>query len=615
MTKRAKLSLLVVSIFLIMLTACHSKSGSGLSSITVTPSVTALGPGTTLQFTAEGTYSDGKTEDLTESVQWSSSNETVATIGNDSNNKGLLTSRVTGTATITATSDSVTASIDLTITSTRANDWQVGLGSPLYGITSPQAPLMTAVGKGLIMSSPSGSVWTVESSPTSKYLWGVAWSNPNDEASKFLAVGEDGIMLSSLDGSLWTALTPTVTDKYLWDVTSFKKTGQFVAVGETGTVLLTSPSGTLISSQTITSIYLSGVASDLSTIPTLPLVAVGENGAIYTSETGTTWQQRDSGTSNYLWDVAWAGDKFIAVGSNGTVLTSSDVVSWATRSSNVTNYLVQIACREDSHLCVAVGSGGTVLTSSDGINWTTATSGTTSYLWSVAWSGEWFVVTGLDGTILISQDASTWTQISSVTVKNVTASARSDIEYAAVGSGGLIMTSPTGSHWDITSVGKPVDFNGIATNGIDFVAVGTGGAVYTSPEGTTSLWSEQTPTTNDLNSVAWSDTLYLYTAVGNAGTVIYSYDGNSWASATTPSISGFNMNGVAWSDTLSMFIAVGASTVDNSGTIITSSDGVNWSTVTNTSQKIVNVAWSGSQFVAALANGGVLTSSDGTTWQ
>src|SRR4029077_7889627 len=50
-----------------------------LSSITVTPANPSIRKGTTQQFTATGSYSDGSRRDLTNLVTWRSSDTSVAT--------------------------------------------------------------------------------------------------------------------------------------------------------------------------------------------------------------------------------------------------------------------------------------------------------------------------------------------------------------------------------------------------------------------------------------------------------------------------------------------------------------------------------------------------------
>lgn len=88
-----------------------------LSSITVTPANQSIPNGTTQQFTATGNYSDGSTQNLTNSVAWSSSNTASATI----NSTGLATAVGTGSSTIQAVSGSVSGSTVLTVTSTSGN--------------------------------------------------------------------------------------------------------------------------------------------------------------------------------------------------------------------------------------------------------------------------------------------------------------------------------------------------------------------------------------------------------------------------------------------------------------------------------------------------------------
>ena len=78
-----------------------------LVSIAVTPAIPTLPLGSTQQFTATGTYTDGSTQNITGTAQWSSDTPAVATIGSSGATTGLATTVAQGTATITATSGSV----------------------------------------------------------------------------------------------------------------------------------------------------------------------------------------------------------------------------------------------------------------------------------------------------------------------------------------------------------------------------------------------------------------------------------------------------------------------------------------------------------------------------
>jgi len=76
-----------------------------LSSIAVTPaSPASLVVGSTQQFIATGTYSDGSTVDISSQVTWASDTTTIATISST----GLATGVAAGTANIRATLDGIT---------------------------------------------------------------------------------------------------------------------------------------------------------------------------------------------------------------------------------------------------------------------------------------------------------------------------------------------------------------------------------------------------------------------------------------------------------------------------------------------------------------------------
>jgi hypothetical protein len=86
-----------------------------LVTIAITPPAPTISLGTTQQFTATGTYSDGSTQAITAVVTWSSSAATVATISNTAGSNGLATSAGVGSAIITATSGTVSATATLTV--------------------------------------------------------------------------------------------------------------------------------------------------------------------------------------------------------------------------------------------------------------------------------------------------------------------------------------------------------------------------------------------------------------------------------------------------------------------------------------------------------------------
>jgi hypothetical protein len=69
-----------------------------LVSITITPNPYTIASGTAVQLHATGTFADNSTADLTTQVNWSSSDNTVATVSITSGSQGLTTGINHGTA-------------------------------------------------------------------------------------------------------------------------------------------------------------------------------------------------------------------------------------------------------------------------------------------------------------------------------------------------------------------------------------------------------------------------------------------------------------------------------------------------------------------------------------
>jgi len=80
-------------------------------SIAVTPPNPNVALGTSLNFTAKGTFSDGSLVDLTSQATWSSGDVTVATI----NGVGLANTAKVGTTLITASFGGVSGTTNLTV--------------------------------------------------------------------------------------------------------------------------------------------------------------------------------------------------------------------------------------------------------------------------------------------------------------------------------------------------------------------------------------------------------------------------------------------------------------------------------------------------------------------
>jgi 6-phosphogluconolactonase (cycloisomerase 2 family) len=103
-----------------MLLSCGSNSSSPqkttLQSIAVSPGSVQLFLGANQQFTATGTLTDGSNQDLTQTVKWSSSDSTVMLLNNSAGRVGVGNTRGPGTATISASDDTVTGTATVSVT-------------------------------------------------------------------------------------------------------------------------------------------------------------------------------------------------------------------------------------------------------------------------------------------------------------------------------------------------------------------------------------------------------------------------------------------------------------------------------------------------------------------
>jgi uncharacterized protein YjdB len=96
---------------IISATASVTVTNATLVSLAIAPLASSMPAGAVKQFTATGTFSDNSTEDMTNSVLWSSSDASTATV----DNSGLATSIAMGNTTITAAWGAITQSTTLTV--------------------------------------------------------------------------------------------------------------------------------------------------------------------------------------------------------------------------------------------------------------------------------------------------------------------------------------------------------------------------------------------------------------------------------------------------------------------------------------------------------------------
>jgi len=157
-----------------------------LVSIAITPAAPSIARGTTVQYTAIGTYSDATTQDLTDQVTWGSLNPGVATISNALNTEGLATGVAAGTATITAAFNSIAGSASITVTSATLTSISV----------TPQASNVAA--GATVQYTAIGSY---SDSTTQNITQLVAWSSSTTNATISNAAGSIGLATGVTPGA------------------------------------------------------------------------------------------------------------------------------------------------------------------------------------------------------------------------------------------------------------------------------------------------------------------------------------------------------------------------------------------------------------------------------
>lgn len=274
-------------------------------------------------------------------------------------------------------------------------------------------------------------------------------------------------------------------------------------------------------------------------------ITVGDEGIIkFTSDGGTTWTVKESGTTNSLKKTAiLTDDAIVVVGLGGTVVKTTDHGnSWATMSSNTTADLYGVSFGgRDNETGIAVGTNETILRSTDqGLTWTqmnaTNTSRKSVHYRSVSFaSADNGIVVGDNGLILLSNDGGlSWRFSSSVlppyNYKFVTM-LTDDLAYATGDNGAVIKTTDGGETWETSNTGISNTLYRVRfADDQTAISVGTDGTVLKTTDGGDTWNTQSSGSTNDLNCLFVADENIAYTG-GEDGVILKSTDGGvTWVS-------------------------------------------------------------------------------------
>jgi len=335
------------------------------------------------------------------------------------------------------------------------------MNSPLRQHTLPHAPRYAA-GATLILSvflfavsgfkpallgqSSAGcglDVWNTSEALVTVWLRDVAY----DASRGFVAVGDAGVILTSVDGQHWL---PHYQPSSIGFAQVRHEGGLYLALGQQfgaavntwSAALWTSPDGITWTPRydapdTVVTSLAAG-NGQLIALANITVPGVGTTARSLLSSDGLQWTLDETISNRWMYDIAFGNGVFVAVGGN-QIRISPDGVNWSSPPDISTLLTLQSVAFFQGQF-IAVGGGGTILTSSDGQTWTSRTSGTTSFLAAVG-PGNGVV--------------------------------------AVAGDSGTVLTSPNGIDWT-PRLNSRLDIRGIAYGADRFVAVGRYGAIYQS---------------------------------------------------------------------------------------------------------------------------------------
>lgn len=497
-------------------------------------------------------------------------------------------------------------------------------------------PIVIVGENGLILTSQNGINWTtaytndnINLNSVASFLYqepttvDISSSTPRVFINVFVAVGDEGKVVTSRDGINWTERNsryPFSFNNIIYDTTL----GFFAAVGNQFTIF-SSPNGevwNLMDAAEDEGLHAVAFGNDA-------YVAVGDTGLILHSTDGDVWTEVPlanlplAAQSESFFGVTYGGpaNQFIAVGSGNTIILSADGLNWSAASSipamPVGNFLG--ITFSSGRYVIAAGSFG-LLSSADGDNWVRHTAGANTHITSVTYSetiGN-FAAVGTFGTILLSSDGVNWFDVFSGTNVNLTGVTYSAFDgiYVAVGENGLILTSEYGDSWTVQESGTQFDLNAVTyvadedpADGGTYVAVGNNFQVVSSRDGV--QWIAQvTGILSALNGVGHGNGLIV--AVGDYRSIITTRNAipsglDTWA-LHSPQIEDVpGINGLLFAN--NVHVAVG-----DAGLVLTSTDGLNWTQqTTGTVEDLKSIAYGNGRFVI-VGGRAVLTSTNGVNW-
>lgn len=303
-----------------------------------------------------------------------------------------------------------------------------------------------------------------------------------------------GSVAGAAGGSGWPVYNgDSGTDKSLMSVAYGE--GEFVAVGEAGTILSSSDGLSWTPHQQDANIHFTSVTYGHD-----QFVAVGNSKNVYTSEDGKSWTAHAVADASPFFTVVYGDGVYVATGF-ANAWTSPDGKNWTKR--DFTGYL-QSGSAYGNNSFVTVGQAGHMMRSGDdGETWSPINVDENHYLDSVAYGNGVFVAVG-NNAGYTSADGISWTMREVRGASVIFA----DGIFAAMGWTGELFTSADGIVWTERSRPTPLALNDIAYGNDSYIAVGRYGEIVQYDfEHTVSFDSQGGSPVASISDVSWGATI------------------------------------------------------------------------------------------------------------
>jgi predicted phage tail component-like protein len=478
-------------------------------------------------------------------------------------------------------------------TSTNLETWTARTSGVPYQLEcicySKGLALFVAVGEmGTIITSSDGITWFARTSGINNYLKsivysetvhlfiivgsnaclrsgdGISWTSEilsynlneiiTDAEGYYIACGDNGAVVSSIDGVSWTPkISGTTTE--LISITFSREIG-FVAIGES--ITLNSVDGDNWKSKQVENEYLRKVEFDPDSTTFL---AVGDDGLVLESYDGEEWRVIFKGENVYQECCVYA-DKLglFVIGGDEGVLLCKNGKEGKYIEFDFDFEMIGLCYSEEKGLFVGVGNSGKVVTSTDAEHWELQDVGT-SYLYDVIYSAEKriFIAVGDGGAICVSSDGLSWQVIEDESSALLNVVTYADGQFV-IGGDGIYLYSSDGDSWNSVEVtGHNITGITYSKENALFVAVTDSGELIKIQSANMTFWLVTEIATENLRCIRYFENYGIYIAIGENETILTSYDGLDYEEIFKGS--NLKFNDIGYLPELDSFIIVGESGV------------------------------------------------------